>query len=153
MGRWSSRATSIRVVSGSLIPWAGEPASGKPHTASKYASNGIPAACGDVLGGELDPGVRVDPLRTRFGDRLGAVERQARGVGEQVAKRRAGRAGRILERDDPSSTATSAATAVASFVTEAQRSGSSTSPCVSFGAVGVHHGDRGVTARPTVDLP
>ena len=34
---------------------------------------------------ELDPRVRVDPSPTRFGDRLGAVDRQAGCVGEQVA--------------------------------------------------------------------
>ena len=44
-----------------------------------------PGGRGDVLGSELDAGVRVDPPRSGRGDRRGAVERQPGGVREQVA--------------------------------------------------------------------
>jgi hypothetical protein len=50
-------------------------------------------------GGELDPGVRVDPAPARPGDRLLALERQPGGVGEQVAHRRPGWACGLVEVD------------------------------------------------------
>src|SRR5207245_8315721 len=47
----------------------------------------------------LDPGVRVDAPAARLGDWLLPVEREPRGVGEQVTQRRAGRTGGLVEID------------------------------------------------------
>ena len=100
---------------------AGEPASGKPQTRSKYSANGISARAPTSSAAHLEARVRVDAPRAGLRDRRVAVERQARCVREQVAhaSSRAGPAGSSRS-TIPSSHATSTATAVASFVTDAQ---------------------------------
>ena len=84
------------------------------RTASRRASD-------DRLGRDLEAVVRVDPPRARARDRRAVVERQAGRVGEQVPQRRARRAGRLVEVDDPLLGGDEHAIAVASFVTDAQR--------------------------------
>ena len=69
--------------------------SGKPQTPSKYSANGISAAAATCSASELEAAVRVDPPRAGLRERHRALERQARGVGEQVTDRRSGRAGGI----------------------------------------------------------
>ena len=83
----------------------------------------------DRVGGQLDAGVGVDPPPRRRGDRVGAVERVAAGVGEEVAQRAARLADRIVERRcTPSSTAMRTAHAVSILVSDASRNGRSVSP-------------------------
>ena len=53
-----------------------------------------------MLGEPLEAGVRVDPPLPGLRDRRAFVERQARGVGEQVPDSRAGRACGLVEVDD-----------------------------------------------------
>jgi hypothetical protein len=60
-----------------------------------------PGSIGDERAQRVKPAVGVDPARPRRGDRRQALEGQARGVGEQVADRRARRPGRFLEPDHP----------------------------------------------------
>jgi hypothetical protein len=55
----------------------------------------------DQGGCDLETVIRVDAARARAGDRRAVVERQARRVREQVTERRARRAGRLVEVDDP----------------------------------------------------
>ena len=55
---------------------------------------------GDVLAEDAEALVGVDAAAPGRRDRHGAVERQPRGVGEQVPHRRAGRPGRLVEVDD-----------------------------------------------------
>ena len=66
-----------------------------------------------------------------------------------MAQRRAGRAGRLVEVDRPSSTATSVARPVRSFVTDAQRSGSRAAPCAATSPPARVDAGRGGRARPS----
>ncbi len=52
-----------------------------------------------MSGRKFDPGVRVDAVRCRSGDRLAPLERQARGVCEEVGERRPRRPGSVVEGD------------------------------------------------------
>ncbi len=56
---------------------------------------------GDMSGEHAERLVRVDATVARTGDRLAPLEREPGRVREQVANRRARRAGRLVEVDDP----------------------------------------------------
>ena len=54
-----------------------------------------------MRGEHLEAGIGVDPPRAGRSDRRLSLERQAGGMGEQVANGRSGRPRRLVERDDP----------------------------------------------------
>ena len=88
-----------------------------------------PGPSGDELGRELDAVVRVDaPLLGRH-ERGALPRREPRGVREQVPERRARRTAGSSRSTVPSSTATSTASPVRSFVTDAHSSIASRGPC------------------------
>ena len=106
---------------------------------------------GDELGEQLEAGVRVDPARARPRDR----RRPSNGRPEACASRcrtvePGGPAGSSRS-TIPSSAATRAASAVASFVTDAHPKTRSRLPVRGLDAAGDR--DRRVLARPAVDLP
>jgi len=84
----------------------------------------------DERGSDLETVVRVHASNAGPRDRWPRVEWQARGVREQMTERRARGPAGSSRSTRPSSAATSMATAVASFVTEAQANRRPTSPCV-----------------------
>ena len=75
--------------------------SGSNTASARYRPNSIPECCSIGLGQHLEAVVRVDPPVAGFGHHLGGVHRQPGGVGQQVAHRAAGRAGRGVEVDHP----------------------------------------------------
>ena len=124
VGRCSSRASSSRrrASGGSHARAPAEPASGKPQTAAKYSANGIPARSPTMAAATLEAGVRVDPPLAGPADRQPgprtAARRRARA--DAGASSRAARPARRGRRCPPRRRR-ARPTAVASFVTDAQR--------------------------------
>ena len=128
----SGRAARRRRRAGRRGSWA--PAAGDPPSSvgggqaerlqHRLAGRRRRTACrlraSTVGGGSLDAGVRVDAPGPGPGDRRLAVEGEARRVGEQVAQGRPWRPASSSRPTVPSSTATSTASVVSSFVTEAR---------------------------------
>ena len=75
------------------------PERGRGPTLAGPSSNGAPARSATSAPEHVEARVRVDPPPAGRRDRLASLERQPRGVGQQVPHRRARRSGRLVELD------------------------------------------------------
>ena len=121
VGRRSSAASLTRSASGPCRPCDGRSRSVvAPHpervqdrAARRAVSTAVPDRSATSAPERVEARVRIDPPAAGCRDRLGTLERQPRGVGQQVTHRRARRSRRLVELDPSrASTATSTASAV-----------------------------------------